>query len=224
VSAVQHESPPNDLSRDADDILLAVIARREDQTAAREAWAEFYRRHVRYVYAVCLRAYCRLLGGEAGVEALVSDTFLAVFQRGASTFRSSGSNDPEVMRKHVRAWLGQIARRLALLHLRRERARPEDLAGAVRWRSVLPRSEEPPGAAGEDVRRVRHAMETVLSERERDVLCTRMQFYDPEKAQQRLESQTLRDLANRWQTTPDNIRQVYHRAIAKIRQAVESGT
>jgi RNA polymerase sigma factor (sigma-70 family) len=213
---------PPDLSRETDANLLTMMTwcGRDDQ-AAREAWAEFYRRHAGYLYAVCLRAYRRLLGGEAGVEALVSDTFLAVFQRGAATFQACGSPDQETARRRVRAWLGQIARRLALLQLRQRRATTEDLAEAVSCR-IPARTAAAQPVDGQAAQRVCRAMQKVLSERERDVLATRMQFYDPERNQQRMEPEVLRDLARRWQTTPENVRQVYHRALAKLRQALET--
>jgi RNA polymerase sigma factor (sigma-70 family) len=219
---MQHEPPP-DLSRTVDDHLLVMMTwqgRRVD--TAREAWAEFYRRHAGYLYAVCLRAYGRLLGGEPGVEGLLSDTFLAVFQRGAATFQPSGSSDPDTARRHVRAWLGQIARRLVLFRLRRRRLQPEDVVDAVVCQAFPARTVQEPRGDDEAVRRVRRAMEVVLTERERDLVSTRMQFYNPEKDQQRLEPEVLRDLAQRWRTTPENIRQVYHRALAKIRKALES--
>jgi RNA polymerase sigma factor (sigma-70 family) len=220
-SAMQHDPP--DLSRHPDGRLLALMSGQgAGAQTAREAWAEFYRRHAGYLYAVCLRAYGRLLGGEPGVEGLVSDAFLAVFQRGAATFKPGGSGNPDAARRHVRAWLGQIARRLVLVRLRQRRLQPEDLVDAVGCRVFPSRTAPQPRAGDELVLRVRRAMEAVLTERERDLVATRMQFYDPEETQQRLTPEVLADLAQRWQTTPENLRQSYHRALGKIRKTLES--
>src|SRR5947208_1372874 len=53
-SAVVHHLP--DLSAEGDaDLLVYMTMRAEDPAHAREAWAEFYRRHVRYVFGTCRR-------------------------------------------------------------------------------------------------------------------------------------------------------------------------
>ena len=51
------------------DLLGYMSMSGDDPASARDAWAEFYRRHADYLYAVCFRAYGPLLGGEAGLDA-----------------------------------------------------------------------------------------------------------------------------------------------------------
>ena len=118
MQADQIESPRPDPEAGNDADLLAYMAMAGDDPAgARAAWEAFYRRHADYLYAVCLRAYGPLLGGDAGAADLVADTFQRAYQR-AVTFDPVGIDDPERLRLRTRAWLSRIAQRLAQTALR----------------------------------------------------------------------------------------------------------
>src|ERR1700683_2528589 len=70
------------------------------------AWAEFYRRHARYLLRVCHRAHHNILG-DLGVSDAVQDTLIRAFHR-AGTFRADDSLDADAQSRAVRAWLGAI--------------------------------------------------------------------------------------------------------------------
>ena len=84
------------------DLLGYMSMSGEDPASARGAWAEFYRRHAEYLYAVCFRAYGPLVGGEPGVCDLVAETFKRVYQH-AGRFDAAGLTDPDALRRRTRA-------------------------------------------------------------------------------------------------------------------------
>lgn len=74
TTPVSPARPAVDLSEESDYDLLEMMNWKEsDPDVAREAWAEFYRRHIRYLYFVCLRHTRGLAGGWAA-EDLAEDT------------------------------------------------------------------------------------------------------------------------------------------------------
>ena len=67
-------------------------------------------------------------------------------------------------------------------------------------------------------------MSEVLDDRERDILITTFEWYDPDKANQRLPNAVLQALAKKWNTKPDNIRQICKRALKKLESALRAST
>src|SRR5689334_15462167 len=94
------------------DLLARVAAQGADPRGAHEAQAEFYARHVRYLYGVLTSRRGKLLALAAtSAEDLVQDTFRRAFER-AHTFTSDGIVDPGELQRRTRAWLGRIAQNL----------------------------------------------------------------------------------------------------------------
>ncbi|MHC4563817.1 MAG: RNA polymerase sigma factor [Planctomycetota bacterium] len=212
-SATGHPSPIWADQTDAD-LMVAMAFAADDPPAAQAAWEEFYRRHVDYLYAVCLRAYGPLLGGPAGVADLVADTFRRAYQR-AEGFHDGGVTDPDRLRLRTRAWLGRIAQRLAQTTLRGRSRRKETLIDLDHWQQVA----KPADVADVDPERiaaVRAAVDS-LNEREQIVIRTTFQWYLPDQPHQRLPNDVAAELARTLQTTPENLRQIRRRAMRKIR-------
>src|SRR5882724_8208094 len=105
--------PPPVAGRVSDAELLERVSQRASNApSARAAEAEFYERHVRYLYCVLVgrvRRPLALSGWE--VEDLVQETFFRAFSR-ASTFTAGDAWDEDSKRRRSRAWLGRIAQRL----------------------------------------------------------------------------------------------------------------
>lgn len=195
------------------DLLVYMSMGKDDLAASRSAWEEFYSRHAKYLYAVSLRAYGALLGGEAGVCDLVADTFRRAYEH-AGTFDGGGVTDPERQRLRTRAWLGRIAQRLAQSTLRGQSRTPMRFLDPDEWQNVVqaqPRTAEDT-AQTEPVREALMA----LSERERLVLRVTLQWYRPGEEHQRLPNDIAADLARTLQTTPENLRQIRRRAMRKV--------
>src|SRR5271166_4594264 len=87
------------------------------------------------------------------------------------------------------------------------------------WQEVPAKADERVSEITADVWRV---MQSNLTDREEDVLRTTYHWYDPTKEHQKLPEAVLSSLAKRWNTTPDNIRQIRSRALRKLKDALES--
>lgn len=195
------------------DLLLYMSMSADDAGAARAAWEEFYRRHVEYLYYVCLRAYGPLLGGPAGASDLVAETFRRAYEH-ADKFDGGGLTG-EVLRRRVRAWLGRIAQRLAQTALRGRGKLPMRFLEHQAWQQVAERTR-PAEPDPQRVQRVREAL-GALSEREQMVLRVTFQWYQADKTHQRLPNDVSADLAAALETTGENIRQIRRRALRKVR-------
>jgi RNA polymerase sigma factor (sigma-70 family) len=210
---------PADLSGENDADLMAYMGMASDDPAgARDAWAEFYRRHAGYLYAVCMRAFASLLGGEPGVCDLVADTFKRAYDHAAG-FDAEGIRDRDQLRRRARAWLGRIAQRLVQDILRRQARLETTHLEPDEWQQV----PEPPAAAEPNADRIDLVREALsqLSEKEQIVIRTTFQWYQPSRANQRLPNDVAADLAETLGTTPENLRQIRRRALAKIRAFLE---
>ncbi len=212
--ADQARSVSAELAGETDaDLLVYMALAGDDPSVARAAWAEFYRRHAEYLYGVCLRAYAELLGGEPGVCDLVADTFKRAYEY-AGRFDADGMDDPERLRLRARAWLGRIAQRILQTTLRGRGKLPTRLLEQNEWHRV---AERPPPTEPR-VQRTRAVREAILalSKREQIVVRVTVQWYQADKTHQRLPNEVAADLAATLGTTPENIRQIRHRALKKI--------
>ncbi len=82
--------------------------------------------------------------------------------------------------------------------------------------------ENAAGPVSESTTAVRRVMQSILTEREQDVLRTTFHWHDPTREHQKLPEAVLADLVQRWNTTPDNIRQIRSRALKKLKDALRS--
>jgi len=196
------------------DLLVYMTMGRDDPAAASAAWEAFYRRHVRYLYAVCLRAYGGMLGGPDAAGDLVAETFRRAYEH-AGTFDAGGIADADRLRRRVRAWLGRIAQRLFQSALRGGRRLPTVRLAQEKWQDVA----APPAPSGGDPQRVAQVREALgsLSPREQMVIRVTFQWYQADRAHQRLPNDVAADLAAALHTTPENLRQIRRRALKKIK-------
>jgi len=205
-----------DGSEPSDDVLLARISDKSDESSCRAAWGTFYERHAEYLYGVCMRAYRTILG-ETGVEDLVAETFLKVYDKGAASYEPAEDGDADYRRQRVRAWLGTSAKNLVRDILRGRKRLPMSHLEHEEWQDVPEHDGCPQSKSAEKVCRV---MEEVLSERERDVLRVTFHWHNPAKDHQKLPDEAVEELARLWNLKPDNIRQIRKRALQKLKAAL----
>lgn len=204
------------------ELLCAVAEGGDGKTAAQ---AEFYSRHVHYLYAVLVKQRHRLrrvVGISA--EDLVQDTFHRAFSR-AHTFSADGIDDTDHLRRRTRAWLGRIAQNL-LVDAVRQSSEIADTAALERLQDEPPPSSRPPPDSARPLaelspsERMARAFQR-LSEREQDVLRISALYYRAGDDHQRLPNDVSQELAKRWQTSNENIRAIRSRALKKLKGWVE---
>ena len=206
-------------SEDTDVDLMGYMSMRdEDPVTARDAWAEFYKRHVEYLYSVCYRAYSHMLVGDAGVADIVSETFFRAY-RNATLYNAAGIKDADRIRRRTRAWLGRIAQRLVLDALRGAQRMPTYQFKADEWDSI-PEESDLPSRDETLVWQVEDAIKQ-LTEREQTVIRVTFEWYQPGLPHQRLPNDVVAELSETLKTTPENLRQIRRRALAKIRRILE---
>lgn len=191
------------------------MGRKNDRVGFEAAWAEFHHRHYSYLYQVCFRA-CHEGDRREGAEDLANATFKRLFESKAQF------NPPEDlaagdMTAVVRAWLGRIASHIAIDHARKEEDGKPIHLEQDEWQDIREMRTE---GASEHTHEVCRIMNDELDEREQDVIRTTFKEYDPCRVHQKLASEDIRTLAARWETTPENIRQVRKRALAKLKKAL----
>jgi len=196
--------------------LLASVARGgRDPRRSRDAQAHFYERHVRYLYgALRKRRQLLELAGESP-EDLVQETFQRAFDR-AHTFRAAPELDAERQRQRTRAWLGRVAHSLLVDKLRDEPARADS---PYLERLGVEDDIEDAEAVAPALERVVQALGS-MSEREQDVLRVTALYYKAGHDSQRLPNRVSEELAERWQTTNDNIRAIRSRALKRLKALV----
>jgi RNA polymerase sigma factor (sigma-70 family) len=197
-----------------EDLIFYMSLRSEDPTAAEDAWVEFFFRHRAYVVGICHRFQATL--GDLGVEDLAQDTFVRVFQK-AHTFKPLGCGDATRERVRVRGWMGQIANNLFFSSLR---GQPR-ISFVDNPRASVSETEIHEGACPEVVESdrlllLREGLGT-LTEREREILLASYAWYELGVGCQRMPSEELKVLVDRFQTTAVNIRQIRARALDKLK-------
>jgi RNA polymerase sigma factor (sigma-70 family) len=216
MASTQGQPQSDKLAGESDaDLLLYMSMAADDSAAATAAWEEFYRRHVDYLYAVSLRAFGPLLGGEPGVADLVADTLKRAYER-AGTFNDGGIADHEKLRRRTRAWLGRIAQRLAMTALRDQARLPVRSIEPEQWQQIAEEPEDTGNHTNEDQRAALKQALSDLSEKEQLVLRVTFQWYRMNSEHQRLPEHVCAELAASLQTTPENLRQIRRRALQKL--------
>lgn len=198
----------------SDEQLLAAVA--GGGPTRRQEMEEFYRRHVRYLYAVVRKQASSLGFAQSECEDIVHDTFQRAFDK-AATFRPSESVDDDSQRRWTRAWLGRIARNLILDALS---SRKEVLASDSLEREESP---APPSSGRKDPRL--DALERVfadLNDREQDILRVTAMYHRAGERNQRLPNDVSQELAQRWGITSENVRAIRMRALKKVQLAMQA--
>jgi len=213
---------PLDMTTEGDGELLAYMSMQgEFPEHAREAWAELYRRHVRYMHHVGGKFLAALPRPPTTAKDLVNDTFLRAFKK-AGTYCEPSGLDQDAKRRYVRAWLAKVARNLIRDLLR---AVPED--GPDRQLDDEGWNEQAAPTAGEEgaspavLAVLVEVLQNDLDEREREVLRKTYQYWVPGRTAQRLPNKVAEEVAQQLGTTSENLRKIRQRALKKVREGLE---
>ncbi len=201
-----------DLSKKMDGELLMLVAQRH--SGWEHAFRVFYERHCGYLFYICNRKYCHELDAHA-VENLVQNTFIRAFEK-AHTFRADDTLSPDDSLKRTRGWLRRIAANLLRDSYRHNTSIPtEPLTDA--HISMLAENHPQDSEDSEKMKLIKDALNT-LTEREQDIIRTVYQWYEPGK---NLPAHVIEELTQRYNTTPENIRQILSRARKKVREFIK---
>lgn len=194
---------------------------------AREAFALFYMRHAGWLYReLCKRHVGKLVDWEAGIEDAVTDTFQRAFKGAATYKRPADVTDPDSLRRLARGWLGQIGNRVIADMLRAPSndlyLAPDELQrkqldieeGALNLEDDDDEEESPMVTAlREELRQ--------LSPMKQDVMAAVELYFEPGKGAARMPRGAAKTLAEKWGTTPENIRKTRQRTIDELRKKLE---
>jgi DNA-directed RNA polymerase specialized sigma24 family protein len=213
-----------DFSKDDDAQLLGYMADAEAEPEfAEAALGELLRRNAGYLYGVALRAYGRQVGGAAGVEALVNETFWKASRwavrnaaRPQAMKRFAGADADEVQRK-VRLWLGRIVRNCFRDQLRG--SEPADLLEDLDALSAPASSDGSPSLDGPLLERVRAAVEGLKAE-DQEAIWVSLPFLDLETGQFAFPPGASEEVAKQLGIGVDTLRQRRHRARKRLRAAL----
>lgn len=213
--------PGLDVSQESEEDLLVFISWRADQPdVANAACGEFYQRHLKYVFAVITRAFGKELG-QQGVEDMVSETFIRVFDR-AGTYQVCGEKGPDRQRRNVRAWMGTVAMNVCRDHFR---SPDTQLTLVDDWQgdheAHRQQQEAHPVPPSADLRCVHEAMKQ-LNAREESVVSVTMAYWKLDSRHQRLPNDVANELARSLDTSSENIRKIRERAMKKLRESIEA--
>ena len=183
----------------------------DEPVAADAAFAEFYHRHVKFIYDRCRWAYADDIGDNA-VEDLVQNTFWRAFQKADSHAAPEGQNSDEA-RRSVRAWLFRIAERLFLDDCRHKKRRCKLITGEQERVDSCEARDRALRPLTQDEELARRGLQEVLTDRERDVVETFIRHYAVDRDHQRT---PVDELCQRWDLQPENVRQIRKRALKKL--------
>jgi RNA polymerase sigma factor (sigma-70 family) len=200
-----------------EDLMVFMTWKSEHPDEARAAFAEFHSRHVRYLFAVCLRAYSDDIGNDS-VEDLVQETFWRAFEK-ADTFKLM-NGDEDTARRRVRAWLGQISFRLVLTAARQQKHRVRLVSGECELVNNCPGTNAPRRKLTRQEELVRRGLKDLLNEKERHVLEAFASYYDAESEHQYPPDGLVAELCERLMTTEENVRQIRRRALRKLKDFI----
>lgn len=213
-----------DLLQSESDFGVLRLMADKDRAWVNAAVQEFYDRHKDYLWKTCADV-AENLGCDAWVEDVFQDTFHCAWKTaGKFEFPECPKDDEDNV---VKGWLGQIARNLLCDRWRKtryERTRTDAQWAALAEKMTAARvdsAEEPTLPKDEpEARQLDEAMET-LTDREAHVLRVTSQFHRLGKKFQRLPNGIVDELAETFNTTPENLRKIRERAKRKVRQYVE---
>lgn len=208
-----------DASNESDDDLVVLMGWKVELPAeAKAAFEELYRRHMKFIYDRCSRAYASDIG-EAGVEDLVQDTFWRAYEK-ANTYDPKSNQEPEFARRSLRAWLFRFAHRLFLDFRRKEKSRFRLITGEEERVNACEAREESLRPLSQDEKLVQQGMNKLLDDCERDILTTFASYYNIEKNVQQPPEGLVDELCERWSLLPENVRQKRWRALKTLEEFV----
>lgn len=163
----------------SEDLLVYVSMQESNPEEAIQAFREFHHRFKEYVWNISIMLSRTI--SDPNQDLLAQDIFNDTFRDVYANYRSEGYFDPakaQDIEGGIKAWLNGIAKN----HLRRtidankKSFQISYLDDSLDHPFFDPEEEEPEEGDPPSLAALKHALDTVLNERERDVLLTSYQF------------------------------------------------
>jgi DNA-directed RNA polymerase specialized sigma24 family protein len=220
----------------ADYELLVLMSWKDDPDYGKEAekaFTTFYEKH-RYYFLSAIRKKCESLSyrnKEGIINELHNDLFKRIYEK-AETIRKAMEKHQyktdEEFRKVILAYLGEMARNEMMRYLKAEteyqknhdRLDGIDIPEPFFSNDFDEKDGEAEGETGEMARLTEEALQQ-LKTKERDILITTADYYDPDKD---LPDVVIREICKRNLITPGHMRVIISRAKKKFTEYIESRT
>lgn len=218
----------------ADYDLLVVMSWKDEPEMTKEAtnaFREFYEQHKAYLMEVSRRATGRMVKyyGAEIINDVFNNTFLRVHDKAAiivAAMEKYKDTDADFFRKKLRAYLGVMAKNELLRYIRQSSEFKENhvlmddmtLIQELNDSDAEEAEEEKMTFGSKESEALSKAL-ACLSEKERDIIieCARYQQEGKD-----LPDEVIKELCERWDILPGNLRVIKHRAFKKLEATAKS--
>jgi hypothetical protein len=203
------------------ELLGLMSMQRLEPDAARDAWAEMYRRHSRYVASVVARAFPQRARDADTLSDIVSDAFRTVFdwagrhRSGEALAERFAATDRDGVRRKVLGFHAVVARRLAMRRFAVQGRGPREFThGDIEQvASATEEDYEPPPAT--KVSKLEALLE-LLSSDEAEALRVSLPWYQPETGEFSFPRGEAARVAESLGITPEALRQRRSRSLKRL--------
>jgi hypothetical protein len=218
---VAKESSLNKTLAEKDEDLLIIISWREELDARNEAFTEFHRRYINFIYSV-VSNICKRFPNSYEMSKAISNNVLCNVYDYSGSFNSDGINDPVEIRKRIEGWLISIAKTelKALLTNYKIPIEEEQLA----YKGMMEVSAKTENSISFNEKIVAEAFSLLRKERDKHILMTYWMYYEKGKGSQakNMPEDVLDELAERYETTKLSIRQIISRSNKIVKEHIEN--
>lgn len=204
------------LLNETDEDLLVIISMKDDVDSSNLAFVEFHKRFRRFIYGMAKKVTINLPNSDEIRDAIFQNTLINVYKYSES-FSAEGESDPEIVKRRIHGWLIKIAKHelLSLLRNNQPIIDPEELNEA--YGETLNLDEDNSEELSYNEQIVGEALK-LLKDRDQHVFMTYWLYYESgERAQAKnLPPEILEELASKYETTPENLRQIISRSKKKV--------
>jgi len=186
-----------------EDLLFLTSCQNEDEKEAKEAFEIFYHRHKQFLWNLCHKV-CR---NDETAKDVAQNTWIAIYKSSHTYSANKGG---------VKTWMSTIAKNKWLDLFKRK---TEILVSNEKIFSILDVENEDDIYISSSEKRILDEALTTLSDKEKDILLTYIQFSDGRK---HLPDEVLNELCQRYGTTSDHLRQFRKRSFDKINKYITS--
>ena len=206
----------NSFIEETDEDLLVIISMKDDKESSNLAFTEFHRRFKCFIYGMAIKITTNLPSSEELRDAVFQNTLINVY-RYCETFDTAGETDSNKIRKRIHGWLVIIAKNelRALLRDQQSTIDPEILSSSFYEKPENENDTNNEVTYSEEI--VSKALKT-LKNKEQHIFMTYWLYYEPGKGSQakNLPDDIRDELAKKYETTPENIRQIISRSKKKV--------